>query len=245
MSRRTAAARFGVSAASAVRWAALQRDQGKLAAKPQGGDTRSASTEAKAGRIWALYKAAPDVTLAELHTLLAAEGIAAAVSTLWRFFVRHQHTRKKKAGHAQEQDRSDVLSAREAWFEDQLDLDPETLIFVDENGASTKMACRYGRAPCGERLRMAVPHGHWMTTTFVSGLRLSDMAAPLVIDGPILGHGSRPGSPRLLAPTLKPGDVVILDNLPTHKSVAARLAIEARGARLLFLPPYSPDFNPI
>jgi len=96
MSRRAAAARFGVSAASAVRWAALQRDQGKPAAKPQGGDTRSAKTEAKAARIWALYEAAPDITLAELRAALAAEGIAVAVSTLWRFFARHGHTRKKR-----------------------------------------------------------------------------------------------------------------------------------------------------
>ena len=105
--------------------------------------------------------------LAELRAALAAEGISVAVSTLWRFFARHHHTRKKGApelvegtGHAQGQDRADILSAREAWLDGQLDLDPETLIFVDETGASTKMARRYGRAPRGERLRMAVPHGH-------------------------------------------------------------------------------------
>jgi transposase len=96
MSRRAAAARFGVSAASAVRWAALQRDQGKPSAKPQGGDTRSAKIEANAARIWALYEAAPDITLAELRAALASEGVAVAVSTLWRFFARHNHTRKKR-----------------------------------------------------------------------------------------------------------------------------------------------------
>lgn len=138
-----------------------------------------------------------------------------------------------------------MLSAREAWFDGQLDLDPATLIFVDETGASTKMARRYGRAPRGERLRMAVPHGHWMTTTFVGGLRLSGMTAPLVIDGPMTGTWFETWVGQALAPTLRPGDVVILDNLPAHKSAAARGAIEAKGARLLFLPPYSPDFNPI
>lgn len=107
------------------------------------------------------------------------------------------------------------------------------------------MARRYGRAPRGQRLRMAVPHGHWKTTTFVGGLRLSGMTAPLVIDGPMTGAWFAAWVARALAPTLKPGDVVILDNLPAHKSVVARMAIEARGARLLFLPPYSPDFNPI
>ena len=96
MSRRSAGARFGVSAASAVRWAALQRAQGKPLAKPQGGDMRSAATEAKAARIWALYEAAPDIALAELRAALATEGIAVAVSTLWRFFARHGHKRKKR-----------------------------------------------------------------------------------------------------------------------------------------------------
>jgi len=107
------------------------------------------------------------------------------------------------------------------------------------------MARRYGRAPRGERLRMAVPHGHWMTTTFVGGLRLSGMTAPLVIDRPMTGAWFEAWVARALAPTLKPGDVVILDNLPAHKSGAARNAIETTGAWLLFLPPYSPDFNPI
>lgn len=126
MSRRAAAARFGVSAASAVRWAALQRDQGKPAAKPQGGDTRSAKTEAEA-RIWALYEAAPDITFAELRAALTAEGIAVAVSTLWRFFARHGYTRKKRLAMHKSMDRLDVLSAREAWFDGQLNLDPKTL----------------------------------------------------------------------------------------------------------------------
>lgn len=102
-----------MSAANAVRWAALQRDRGNAAARSQSGDTRSATTEAKAARIWALYAASPDITLAELRAALAAEGIAVAVSTLWRFFASHGHTRKKKTGHASEQNRPDVLSARE------------------------------------------------------------------------------------------------------------------------------------
>ncbi len=119
----------------------------------------------------------------------------------------------------------DVLSAREAWFDGQLDLDPETLVFVDEAGASTKMSRRYGRALRGERLRMAVPHGHWMTTTFVGGLRLSGMTAPLVIDGPMARAWFEAWVAQALAPTLKPGGIVILDNLPAHKSIAAREAI--------------------
>ena len=134
---------------------------------------------------------------------------------------------------------------REAWFEGQLDLDPHTLVFIDETAANTKMARRHGRAPRGERLRASLPHGHWKTTTFVGALRLTGMTAPMVLDGPMTGEWFLAYTEHVLVPTLNPGDIVILDNLPAHKGVAARHAIEAVGARLLFLPPYSPDFNPI
>ena len=138
-----------------------------------------------------------------------------------------------------------MLVRREAWFEGQLDLDPARLVFIDETGASTKMARTRGRAPRGQRLRASIPHGHWKTTTFVGGLRLTGMTAPMVLDGPMNGAWFLSYVEQVLVPTLTPGDVVILDNLPAHKGAAAREAIEAAGARLLFLPPYSPDFNPI
>ena len=137
------------------------------------------------------------------------------------------------------------MKRREAWFEAQPDLDPERLVFIDETGTSTKMARRHGRAARGERLRMGVPHGHWRTTTFVGGLRLSGMTAPMVLDGPMTGVWFLAYVEQVLVPTLNRGDIVILDNLPAHKASATRQAIEAAGARLLFLPPYSPDFNPI
>jgi transposase len=137
------------------------------------------------------------------------------------------------------------VKRREAWFESQRALDPDRLVFLDETAASTKMARRYGRAPKGQRLRASVPHGHWKTTTFIGGLRLSGMTAPMVLDGPMTSEWFQAYVEQVLAPTLRPGDVVILDNLAAHKSAAARDAIEAAGARLLFLPPYSPDLNPI
>jgi len=137
------------------------------------------------------------------------------------------------------------MRRRQAWFDRQLDLDPSRLVFIDETGASTKMARLYGRAPRGERLRASIPHGHWKTTTFVGGLRLTGMTAPMVLDGPMTGAWFLAYVEQVLAPTLRPGDIVILDNLPAHKSAAARAAIEAVGASLRFLPPYSPDFNPI
>ena len=107
------------------------------------------------------------------------------------------------------------------------------------------MARSRGRAPRGERLRSAIPHGHWKTTTFIGGLRLTGMAAPMLIDGPINGEIFRAYVERVLVPELRPGDIVIMDNLGSHKSAAVRDAIEAAGAELVFLPPYSPDFNPI
>ena len=118
-------------------------------------------------------------------------------------------------------------------------------MFIDETGASTNMARRHGRCRRGERRRAGVPHGHWKTTTFVAGLRRTGMVAPWVLDGPMNGDAFTTYVTRVLAPELSPGDVVIMDNLSSHKAPAVRAAIEASGATLLFLPPDSPDFNPI
>ena len=118
-------------------------------------------------------------------------------------------------------------------------------MFIDETSASTKMARLYGRCARGQRLRSSIPHGHWKTTTFGAGLRLSGLTAPMVLDGPMTAPWFVAYVEQILAPTLRPGDVVIMDNLPPHKSATARALIEATGARLMLLPPYSPDFNPI
>lgn len=124
-------------------------------------------------------------------------------------------------------------------------LDPERLVFIDETGTSTNMARLRGRAPRGERLVGKIPHGHWKTTTFVAGLRSNALTAPCVIDGPMNGNTFLAYVEQILAPSLKPGDIVVLDNLSAHKVAGVREAVEAAGARLLYLPPYSPDFNPI
>ena len=124
-------------------------------------------------------------------------------------------------------------------------LDPARLVFIDETGATTKMARLRGRSKRGERCRAAVPHGHWKTTTFTAGLRLDGLTAPMVLDGPMNGTAFQAYVDQVLVPTLKPGDVVIMDNLPAHRVSGVREAIEAAGATRLFLPPYSPDFNPI
>ncbi len=154
------------------------------------------------------------------------------------------HAEKKSALAAEEQ-RPDILTRRWEWFEGQLDLDPDRLVFIDETWASTNMARTRGRAPRGERLRVAIPHGHWKTTTFVADLRNSGMVAPMVLDGPINGVTFQAYVDQVLAPDPRPGDIVIMDNLGSHKRPGIRSAIEAAGASLLYLPPYSPDFNPI
>ncbi len=134
----------------------------------------------------------------------------------------------------------------------QLDLDPTKLVFIDGerdpwlvNGLSTKMARLRGRAPRGERCRSGVPHGHWKTTTFVGALRFTGMTAPFVYDGAMNGTVFLAYVEQALVPTFAPGDTVVMDNLPAHRAEGVRVAIETAGASLRFLPPYSPDFNPI
>jgi transposase len=152
---------------------------------------------------------------------------------------------QKKTAHASEQEREDVAAAREAWFDSQIDLDPSRLIFIDESGLNTKMTRLRGRALKGDRCRAAIPHGHWKTTTFVAGLRLTGVDAAMLLDGPMDGVAFQAYVDAVLVPALTPGDVVVMDNLPAHKIASVRAAIEAAGAQLLYLPPYSPDFNPI
>lgn len=131
------------------------------------------------------------------------------------------------------------------WQDAQSQLDPAKLVFVDESGASTKMARLYGRAKRGRRVVGRVPWGHWKTVTFVAGLRLDGFTAPFVIDCAMNGTIFVEYLRQCLAPSLRPGDIVIIDNLPAHKRDEVRTMIEAAGATLRYLPPYSPDFNPI
>jgi transposase len=124
-------------------------------------------------------------------------------------------------------------------------LDLTRLVFVDETGAKTNMTRRYGRAPGGQRVLDGAPHGHWGTTTLLSSIRLDATTAPMVIEGPTDQDVFEAYVQQVLAPSLRPGDVVVLDNLSSHKSAAVEAAILATGAEVWFLPPYSPDFNPV
>ena len=146
---------------------------------------------------------------------------------------------------AAEQERPDVVTKRRRWRGWQTFMDPARFVFLDETATTTDMARRYGRSSLGTRLVGAVPHGHWKTTTLIAGLRENGVIAPLVLDGPMTGLAFRAYVEQFLAPCLEPGDVVVLDNLAAHKVDGVRQAIAKAGASILYLPPYSPDLNPI
>lgn len=138
-----------------------------------------------------------------------------------------------------------MAAARERWKATQPELDPARLVFVDETGTNTKMTRLRGRGPRGQRVIGKAPWGHWKTTTFVAGLRQDGISAPFVLDGAMNRAAFETYVDQVLAPTLQPGDIVVMDNLPAHKGETVRRLIEARKATLLLLPPYSPDLNPI
>jgi transposase len=138
-----------------------------------------------------------------------------------------------------------VARKRWRWKTHQGKLDPARLVFLDETWAKTNMTRLRGWARRGHKLLAKVPHGHWRTLTFLAALRCDRIDAPCVIDGPINGARFTAYIEQFLAPTLKPGDIVIMDNLGSHKGQAVRRTLRAVGAKLLFLPPYSPDLNPI
>ena len=241
---RAAAAKFEVSISFVVKLMQRWRRQGSVAPDRYGGWKRSpleatAERDRRPGR----RDAGPDHRGAARpargqrhpHQPLGARALSPGARA----------DAKKKTRHAAEQDRPDVAAARAAWRAQQPAMSPERLVFLDETWATTNMARRHGRARRGQRLVAAVPHGHWKTTTFVAALRHDGISAPCVFDGAINGARFRACVEQALAPTLRPGDIVVMDNLRAHKVTGVRDAIEARGARLLYLPPYSPDLNPI
>jgi putative transposase len=146
---------------------------------------------------------------------------------------------------ARERDRADISRRRGQWRNHQGRIDPARLVFIDETWAKTNMTRTHGWAPRGERLVAKIPHGHWNTAPFLAALRHDRIDAPCLFDGPINGELFLAYVEQVLLPTLKSGDIVILDNLGSHKSKAIRQVIRAVGAKLIFLPKYSPDLNPI
>src|SRR3984893_8116052 len=151
----------------------------------------------------------------------------------------------KKTLYAAEQKRADLIRARRRWMREQGMFDPARLVFIDETWTQNAMVRLRGRSPIGERLVEHAPHGHWKIITFVGGLRLRGMTAPFVLEGAMNGPLFLAYVKQCLVPTLKRGEIVMMDNLPVHKVAGVREAIEAVGATLIYLPSYSPDLNPI
>jgi len=146
---------------------------------------------------------------------------------------------------AAEQQRPDVAERRQQWKSSQRQIDPSRVVFIDETWAKTNMTRTYGRSSLGSRLIEKTPASRWQTTTFLGALRVEGFVAPLTVDGAINGDLFRAWVEQHLAPTLRPGDLVVMDNLSSHKVRGVREAIESAGAELRYLPPYSPDLNPI
>jgi len=248
---RAVAAQFGVSVASVVKWSQRWRATGSAAAKPMGGRR---PLRLAGERAWLLARIAekPDLTPA-----FARAGSCGRWWPNWPNAAPRQAMARcgafspargsvlKKSLHASEQDRADIARRRSRWKRHQGRLDPRRLVFLDETWAKTNMTRRHGRCARGARLVAKVPHGRWRTVTFLAALRHDRIAAPCVLDGPINGTSFCAYIEQFLLPSLSPGDIVIMDNLGSHKGKTVRRLIRSAGAKLFFLPRYSPDLNPI
>ncbi|MBQ0821926.1 IS630 family transposase [Microvirga sp. HBU67558] len=241
---RQAAVRYEISPSAAVKLMQRVRKTGSLAPDRVGGHRRPV-LEPHEDLLRSLVAAKSGITLSEIQAELKARGIVVAALSTILLTLRRLGLAQKKSLRAAEQDRPDVARERQRWRVWQRYMDSTRFVFLDETGTTTTMTRRYGWGPKGERVVDATPWGHWKVTTFVAGLRASGLIAPMVLDGPMTGEVFRAYVEQVLIPELSPGDVVVLDNLAAHKVAGIREMIQAAGASLLYLPPYSPDLNPI
>jgi transposase len=240
-SLRQIARRFVVSLSFVVRLLQLHRRTGSLDPKPPAGGRHAALGPDDRERLRELVRQQPDATLEELRQRL---GASCSITAIWRALEKLRLPRKKKVFHADERDRPDVQQKRQAFAEELAGVDPHRLVFIDESGANTAMTRTYGRAPVGERVYASAP-GHWETMTLTCGLRLSGVTAALVFEGATNTVNFENYVEEILVPELRPGDVVIWDNPKPHLSEEAVEAVEAVGAHVVRLPPWSPDMTPI
>ena len=241
---RVVALRFQVSESWVRRIKQQRRETGQVA--PKTAAPRQPKWQAWADWLVAKISVRPDIYLRELQAELKQErGEEVCLMTICSACRALEQSRKKKTLIAQEQDRPDVVEKRTQWRASQTQIDPTQVVFIDETWAKTNMTRRYGRSLLGTRLVEKTPCGHWQTTTFLGALRATGFIAPLTVEGPINGPLFRAWVEQHLAPVLNSGDIVVMDNLSSHKVVGIREAIEAAGAELRYLPPYSPDLNPI
>ena len=246
LSQAALAARFRVSEQTVYRWLRRARETGGVAPKPHGGGRAAAVDNAGAAVLRELVDAENDRTLAEYRARYRERtGVPLSQGALWRALTRLGLGRKKKSLSPAEQDRPDVVEARAAFREALAQLAPDALVFVDESGIATDLVRLYGRAPRGRRAVGQAPYGRWERLTILGGLTLGGLTACMSVEGATDTGAFVAFTEHVLVPALHPGQVVVLDNLSPHKAARARELIEAAGCRLLFLPPYSPDFNPI
>ena len=244
--RRVVAKRYGVSEKSLQRYVKQYKETKSVAPKAMGGDRRSHKIESYYYAIIAILEEKRDRTLKEIATILIltfGEKARFGISTLWQIFYRHNYTRKKKTGHAAEQ-RSPAIDQQRGNF---IRKCSESLrrIYIDETGVSTKMTRSHGRSKRGERLDMAFPHGRRLNFTCVAAITDEKILSSWTFKGAMNTDLFVKWIVDDLSKKLKPGDVLVMDNLSVHKTKRVRDALEKIGVRILFLPPYSPDFNPI
>src|SRR6202050_3838517 len=245
MSRRAAARRYEISESVAIKW--LERVERDGSREPVGHGGHRAS-KLMPHRAFLKGRAGREIGRHASGSVRSpfdrARGQSRHLNDEPLLSPDRRHSQKKTLV-AREQDRPDISRHRKRWRIYQGLIDPRRLVFIDETWTKTNMTRLRGWAPRGERLVDKVPHGKWKTATFLAALRNDRIDAPCLFDGPINGERFRAYVEQFLIPTLKPSDVVILDNLGSHKGKAVRKAMRAVGARLVFLPKYSPDLNPI
>jgi len=240
-SLRRLASLFSVSLSFLVRLLQRKRATGSVLPQPHGGGPTPKLDATAHTRLRALLRDQPDATLAELRDRL---GVSCSLMTIARALKRHRITRKKKTTHADERDSPAVQAKRAAFDERMATVDPAHLVYVDEMGANTAMARTHGRAPAGVRVEAAAP-GQWENVTLIAGMRQAGVVSSLAFAGATDQAAVQTYAREVLAPQLQPGDVVVWDNLKPHKDAEAIQAIEAVGATVEPLPPYSPDKTPI
>jgi transposase len=242
MSRNQAAKRFGVAISTAIGWMKRVEETGSVEPGQIGGYKPKAVSGEHA--VWLSQRIKDgDFTTRGLVAELADRGLKVDYHSVWDF-VHAEKLSFKKSVAAGERDRPEVARRRAQWAKYQGRVEAERLVFIDETWTRTDIAPLPGWAPRGSRLHAKVPHGRWKTMTFLAALRHDRIDAPWFIEGPIDGVSFRTYVEKVLLPTLQPGDIV-LDNLGSHRSKAVRQLIRSVGAKLFFLPKYSPDLNPI
>ena len=233
------AARFGVSVSSVVKWSQRYRATGSVAPGKMGGHRRRVLEPHRAFIVERINQS-PNLTLHRLKDELAARGVKVSHNAVWHVPpARGPELQKKRCSPLSRLGPTSLAGAN-AGDPGRAGLDPQRLVFIDETWIKTNMAPLRGWGPRGQRLRGFAPHGHWRTLTFLGALRCDDSRRLASSTGRSTANASAPMSDQQLVPVLRPGDIVVMDNLGSHKSAAIRHIIKAAGARLWFLPPYSP-----